>query len=641
MTSHQKKMIGVCGACLFNQQPIQFIQQLHQECKKQGYRIAALSFASDIYDNADAFGNLDFVKLIKHLPLCGMIILTETISNKQVLSKILNICREKKIPVFSVSQELEDCYNMVYKNSDGFEQIVRHVIQVHGCKKINMLAGPKDLPISEERIAAYKKVLLENNIPIEDARIDYGNFWEKPAKEAVNRFLQSSIPLPDAIVCANDSMAVAACSVLRQHGYLVPDDIIVTGFDGIMSGQYHIPQLTTCAPDFDDACSFIIRELEYFITNGTFTTKNHDILFIPKIHQSCGCAPITLHNLNEIISTLYDSNGDSTWHNIAMNELITENLYNDDVVVLAALLQNHVDLWKDHFRFTCIKSSMLTNADFSTLPPEDFHTMISILNLRSGNFLPIGAKFSVEEFIPDLDSTECTDILIIKLLNSGSSIYGYSVEGFDHIDERCMQRCNDFSFFLSYCLNTIVHNKTQKNLADGLLKANEEISLLSFIDSLTGLYNRRGFYHEIDKLIHGEENLGKYLSIFSIDMDGLKYINDHFGHAEGDFAIITLSNAMQRTSGSNAICARFGGDEFIVASLCGFENELSADTFYQKMMAHIATVEGISEKPYTIDASIGVTCRQIITPINVESMIAVADDIMYQIKFEKKEKAKK
>lgn len=98
---------------------------------------------------------------------------------------------------------------------------------------------------------------------------------------------------------------------------------------------------------------------------------------------------------------------------------------------------------------------------------------------------------------------------------------------------------------------------------------------------------------------------------------------------------------MQHISGSNAICARFGGDEFIVASLYGNENEISADVFYQQMMNQISTVEGISEKPYTIDASIGATCRKIITPINVESMIAAADDIMYQVKFEKKEKAKK
>lgn len=636
-----RKMIGVCGACLFNQQPIQFIQQLHEECQKHDYRIAALSCASDIYDNTDAFGNLDLVKLITHLPLCGMIILTETISNKQVLSKILSICREKKIPVFSVSQELEGCYNMVYKNSDGFEQIVRHIIQVHGCKKINMLAGPKDIPVSEERIAAYKKVLTEYHIPIEDARIDYGNFWERPAKEAVNRFLQSPIPLPDAIVCANDSMAIAACSVLREHGYNVPDDIIVTGFDGIMSGQYHIPILTTCAPDYADACFFIIRELERFLISGSFTPQNHDILFIPKINQSCGCVPIALHNLNEIISQLYDRNGDAIWHNIAMNELITENLYNDDIVVLAALIQRHVDLWKDHFRFTCIRASMLSGNDITDLPPEEFHTMVSILDLRSGEFLPVGSKFSIDEFIPDLDSTECTDILIIKLLNSGSTVYGYSVEGFDNIDERCMQRCNDFSFFLSYCLNTIIHNKTKKNLADVLLKANEEISLLSFLDSLTGLYNRRGFYHEVDKLIHSESSIGKYISIFSIDMDGLKYINDHFGHAEGDFAIITVSKAMQKTSGPDAICARFGGDEFIVALLNSADNAYSTDSFYQQLISHILSTDGMQGKPYPIDASIGLVSQKVTAHTNIESMIAAADDIMYQIKFKKKEQAKK
>ena len=639
--SKPRKMIGVCGTYLFNQQPIQFIQQLHQECQKHDFQIAALSLSIEINDPSVTFGHLDLYKLIQSMPLCGLIIITENLTNKQVLSKILQICKDKGIPVFSVSQELDGCYNMVYKNKDGFEQIVRHIIEVHGCRKINMLAGNKGLDVSEERISAYKKVLREHNIPIEEERIDYGDFWERPAKEAVNRFLESSLPFPDAIVCANDSMAIATCAVLRQHGYQVPKDIIVTGFDGIMSGQYHIPILTTCAPDYADACFFIVQELNQLTTSGSFTPKSHDIVFTPQINQSCGCMPITVHNLNDIISTLYNNTGDSAWHNIAMNQLITENLYNDDIVVLAALLQKHVNLWKDHFRFTCIKSTMLSSHDIADKLSDDFQTMVSILNLRSGEFLPVGTKFSVDDFIPDLENAECTDILIIELLNSGNMVYGYSVEGFHQIDERGMQRCNDFSFFLSYCLNTIVHNKTQKNLADGLLKANEEITQLSFKDTLTGLFNRRGFYHEIDKLIHAPQNSGKYLAIFSIDMDGLKYINDHFGHAEGDFAISTLANAMKKTSSSDSICARFGGDEFIVACLCESEHEYSADSFYQQILTYISSIESICEKPYQIDASIGLTCKKIIAPINVESMIAAADDIMYQVKFEKKEKVKK
>ena len=68
-------------------------------------------------------------------------------------------------------------------------------------------------------------------------------------KALMERFLAEPEGLPEAIVCINDSMAIAVCEVLSDHGYSVPDDVIVTGFDGIIQEQYNFPRLTTCRRD--------------------------------------------------------------------------------------------------------------------------------------------------------------------------------------------------------------------------------------------------------------------------------------------------------------------------------------------------------------------------------------------------------
>ena len=115
-------------------------------------------------------------------------------------------------------------------------------------------------------------------------------------------------------------------------------------------------------------------------------------------------------------------------------------------------------------------------------------------------------------------------------------------------------------------------------------------------------------------------------------MNKLKYINDTFGHAEGDFAISTLGHAIQHVTGDLAISARFGGDEFIVAIISDSENAYTASDFSTTLKGCIAMTEGLSEKPYPVEASVGMICLPITHDMNLENMIAIADEAMYKMK---------
>lgn len=623
------RLLGICGAYLFNQQPIQFIQHLRKESLKYNYTIATLCCSSDSWENTNgSIGDEQLVELIRHIPFKGMIVFSETLKNKQLLQHILEICNEKNIPVFSFDGELAGCYNMKLDNSSGFEAMVRHIVEHHGCRRVNMLAGMKNNDFSDERIAVFKKVLAENNIPIEEERIKHGEFWDLPARKAVKEFLNSPLPMPEAIVCANDSMAIAACAELRDAGYEIPNDILVTGFDGIQSGQHHFPVLSTCQPDFEEACAFIMNELEKISQIGTFNPIDHPISYVPLLQQSCGCKPTTYYNLNSIISNLYENNGDSAWHNISMNQLITDNINNNSIMELANILPNYAKLWSDHFRFACVKSALLT----SNVVPNEITDMVTLLYVHSQTFMTPGTVFSLKDLIPHIGDIIVDDILIINILSSGNTVYGYNVEGYQDIDERKMQRANDFSFFLSYCINMILHNNRHKELTTELIKANLEVSMMALQDSMTGLYNRQGFFKEIEPLLSMDYNVGKYLYVFSIDMNRLKYINDTFGHADGDFALTALAHAITRTIGEVAICARFGGDEFVAAIISEEKNAYSAVEFSQRLMENIDQSEGIADKPYPVRASVGMNCLPITHSMNLESMIATADESMYEMK---------
>lgn len=640
----EKKLIGICGTRIFDQNALRFISELRDYGNKLGYYIITFSANTDsLEDTDDILGEYQLFELNKYLNLSSLIILAETIKNQTLIHQIVRIGKEKNIPVFSLDCEIEECYNLKMNYCNGFEQMVRHVIEEHHARHINMLAGFKGNPFSEERIAIYKKVLAEYQIPFEENRLGYGDFWDRPSRVVVKKFLKENSPLPDAIICANDSMAITTCSVLKQHGYKVPDDIIVTGFDGIPQGRYHTPILATCDPNYQRCIEFIFEQIEQANTTGQIIPCNCDVDFSLIESQSCGCKPKVFYDRNQIISTLYENIGDCTWHNLSMNQMVTSLLKINDFMEIAKILPDTVKMWSDHFHFVCIKSELLESCEF----PENYGEMVTLLQGNHGEFAEPGEKFPVEELLPGLrkfiQNDENENVMVVRLLNSGKDVYGYVIEAFFELNDRSLQRCNEFAMFLSHSINSVIHNRQLQELNKNLTEAYNEISQLSLCDPLTNVNNRRGFYQELRTLLSKKENMGKYLYILSIDMDKLKHINDTFGHAEGDFAIVTLAKSIVKVCrhyDDTSICARFGGDEFTCTILSDHLDAYPVETISQDLNNTIQQTPGVSNKPYSITASVGLSNCQISANLDIESLIIAADQKMYLNKAARKKAQK-
>ena len=125
-------------------------------------------------------------------------------------------------------------------------------------------------------------------------------------------------------------------------------------------------------------------------------------------------------------------------------------------------------------------------------------------------------------------------------------------------------------------------------------------------DSLTGLYNRAGFYKELDALTQDipSDDSRKCL-VASVDLDGLKHINDTYGHAEGDYAITAVANALHQVSLPDKLCARFGGDEMVLFAPVA-DTAAAASTIRNEITLFLNDLNLRSQKPYRISASIGI-----------------------------------
>lgn len=635
-----RKVIGVCGARLFEQNAMKFLEVLTEAGRRQGYFPIALSANSDYADTDEALGERQLFELCRCADLCCLIIMTETLKHRGLIQQIAQIGRQKHIPVFTLDGIVDGCYNLILDYSGGFEKTARHIVEEHGVRRVNMLAGFKGNSFSDERIAIYRKVLEENGIPFEEERVGYGDFWERPTRAVVKRFLQSDIPRPEAILCANDSMAITACSVLKEEGYKVPDDIIITGFDGIRNAKYHTPIIATCEPSYGKSMEFIFREIEKAEETGNIEPHDFLVEFAMTPSQSCGCKPEKFYDRNAIISTLFDEVGDCAWHSIAMNQMVTSVLDKMNLLDIAQTLPEIVKLWSDHSHFACVKAELLESSEV----PSEYSEMVTILRGNNQEFQEPGERFPVEEIMPCLQDVLQeggeTDILIVRLLNSGRTVYGYIVEGFRELDERRVQRCNEFAMFLSHSINTVLHNSKLETLNRNLIEAYNEISSMYIQDAMTGIYNRRGFYQKLDELLKQEDSEGKYLYMISVDMDRLKFINDTYGHAEGDFAITTMAKAIHKTGGEKAVCARFGGDEFICALLSDKEDAYGEREWAENMNRNIMSFPDVADKPYDICASVGIACQVVTDKLDAESMILSADQSMYKDKVARKQQRK-
>ncbi len=142
-------------------------------------------------------------------------------------------------------------------------------------------------------------------------------------------------------------------------------------------------------------------------------------------------------------------------------------------------------------------------------------------------------------------------------------------------------------------------------------------------DSLTGLLNRRGFFLEYQKLL--ENNPGTELTVILSDLDKLKYINDSFGHEEGDAAIKATADALVAACPSDALCVRFGGDEMI--AVC--KGCLDIEELKQKIRAFFAEYNANSSKPYKVSASVGAYCYENVDGLSIDELISYPDRLMY------------
>ena len=607
-----KGIIGIFIPTIHRTGRHKYIQYLSDKLIKQGYEVFCFCTYSDLFwqDGFDA-GEKGIFHLYKNIPLKGVVLYTELIKDNILCRDIIKRCSKKGIPVFTVERKMDNAYNIIYDYGAIFEKIVDHVIECHNARNIYMLSGIRNNSFSEERNEAYRRSLISHDIPFDESKIYYGDFWDGPARAALEQMLKDAPELPDAIVCANDVMAITTCLVLNEHNIRVPEDVIVTGLDGIERAKVFFPSISTSTPDYRGSTEYICSILEKYENNEI--PEYSDAFFGDtfSLGQSCGCVAIDQRFNGAVFNQMYDQavylklmrydNDRTMLMNIGSKSLADVMYAIERNLRITQLTGIEIYIDPTFFDIDGIKGKFLLTAAIS---PVDRCFSVPFRKLSNGHICT------------DQLSAAQKPVVFLPLFSVNKN-YGYIAAPFTpgNLDE--CERLYDLLMHLNIMLSSI----------ESTVKLND----LYIHDQLTGLLNRYGFYQELSKLAAEAERDKKELFVISADMNGLKYINDTFGHNEGDFAISASARVLHSVTKEYGICARFGGDEYMVVMYA----DLTEDEVESRIRESLARLNETAVKPYELSMSIGIT-RASAKKVknNIAELIKASDDKMFKQKSE-------
>lgn len=145
----------------------------------------------------------------------------------------------------------------------------------------------------------------------------------------------------------------------------------------------------------------------------------------------------------------------------------------------------------------------------------------------------------------------------------------------------------------------------------------------SFIDDLSGLYNRKYMNHYLNKL---QNNKTKHVYGFLLDVNDFKVINDTYGHLSGDRAIIHIGKILQNTVGNGCVAIRMGGDEFVIFAILKSNEEALA--LKKRIEQNVRQFNIHSKEPFHLSFSIGIAKYN----GNIDTFLSAMDDSMYEAK---------
>ncbi len=576
----------------------------------------------------------------------GIICVSGVYASQMAEEKVREILRSfEPRPIVSISLEPQtrNGYTIQTDCRKCFKEIVSHLKKEHGCKKIAFFsANETKSKEALERYDAFTAALDSCKLAFYPDLVFDGSFTDfKAHDEILSRYKSKNEIDFDAIVCANDMMASGCMRAFEELGVRVPDDVKVIGFDDAIVASMLSPKLSTINQDIYSQ-GYEAAEIIDRVLNGEKMKKDLLNPLVPKFRQSCGCismehsVPCYKNVDGEICSDINDKTDGVLQFVNSLNEKNAVVTLIDTIRGFNTLKQMFFSL--KYIISQCAMSGMavyffkdvqIIDSEQEFVLPDEVELHMFYTELKNIELFRPGLMVDPHKKIFAARSME--DISGIFLLNPifmGEANYGYML---------CRIKENkfaDYNVYLKIIMNAVAqaYDYTSK-IQEGrnLERENTDLALQSRMDELTGILNRRGFIEQGQAALDLLQETDTSGVIFFADMDGLKKINDTYGHEMGDKAIMLQARVLKDIFRSSDVVGRLSGDEFGIVALGMKIGYVENTKLKIDMLCRKVSIE--NQLPFTLSISLGAVDLQKSSVL--KHLLSEADKELYK---EKKKK---
>ena len=630
----KRRNIAVLMTALDTDGQAELLKGIELCAKSNGYNVAVFVWFTGIYEKErHNMGEINIAMLPDLNLFDGIILFADVFHMKKNRERIEALLEHVSTPIVTIGCRYKKAPAVWADNYVGMRRLMEYLVRERGLRKLHFVRGIEGNVDAEARFKAYLDVLKENRISVEPERITQGDFYVLGGEAAARDVLNSSLPFPEAIVCANDTMAIMVHDILTKNGYRIPEDTLITGYDYSFECRIHYPQIISVRINSYEmgtrACDALIKlvagetvEEDYRVPDEVMleesTKRSESEETVGSILQNAGVYEsgrrVMIHHLINFEKNIMETVGFDSWK---------------------STVQHFVKQMDPGEFYCCVKKGFIENVfrnatvEQETRSSEEWLAYTEdagpVIAYKDGVFFdkePFPSKYALDTLFEDSDKAK---LYIFSPLHYLDRNYGYLVFGDSTFPIGNLM----YIIWLNSIGNSVENMRKHTMLINAMVRLDDA----NIRDPLTGVYNRLGMerYFAIVKEKCIDRQLFLHLSF--ADIDGLKKINDVFGHEEGDRIIRDTGRILQEEAG-DAYVVRYGGDEFVVMGTAFSEQE--AESYWTRVQQAMDEYNAEHEGMAVMSISSGYNLVRLDPYSVLEDCIGEADKKMYVEKNKKK-----
>jgi len=588
-----KKILLITSASNFERQK-NVVKSIHQKFQQMGGYALYVFTCYGLFTNPTNYdkGAASIYSILEDVSFDGCI-LEGNIGDKDMLDGFVELLTKKRIPFVTLNFGVEDIPFFLFDSYDAACGLMQHLIEEHHCTRINFVYTSDLDVLAVHSLEDYKESLKNYGIPLQEDRILFLPPSIQNGRLLYEIFQQRGVFDAEAVICVHDVHSIGYCLELEERGYRVPQDVLLCSLNRSSNSIAFQPDISGADRMDSRLAERACEALVEIMAGKEVPLENYckgEIFF----GQSCGCKHVHYQEdsgkYQEIVLAKVEA-GNQISRMMQYNDSLEEVMSLEELGQSVKKMLQGVNCSEFMFCLNQRAINYISNEEeyIESIQGRYFdHIMVTVMGIteRTGELKDY--NFPLKQLLPM--GPEEGDLIMFYPIHHKERVYGYLafINEYLPIEQYNYRICHE-------SIGISIDNLRRQLL---LRKSIEELDKLHIQDVLTGLYNGFAWNRFRKKYIDNK----KYCVVM-MDMDGLKKINDNFGHLAGDHALCITANAIKKAVDESDLVIRYGGDEFQILSYNTDSDywENMRKVINEKISAHVAK----RKLPYELGISLG------------------------------------